>query len=145
MKNNYIPKYRKLWICYFLFLVLGSFYAIVNTIYQAERNIDTEEYLGYILTVISSVGLYGFVFQKRILDKSIFVMTLVFVLIQWAWAIPEFIAVINSIEGQWDGAVFLGLGLSMFLITLLTLPLYVALYLYAFKSEHIWGGDHKIV
>jgi len=125
--------------------VLGSFYAIANTIYLAEGSIDSEEYLGYFLTIISSVGLYGFVFQKRVVDKSIFVMTLVFVLVEWAGAIPDFIAVINSIEGQWDGEVFLGLGISIFVITLLTLPLYIALYLYAFKSEHIWGCEHEIV
>ena len=94
---------------------------------------NPEEYIGVIAGFIWCIGLFGFIFQRRILYKIFWRIWFSLILVTAACAFTFFTftmftkITLSHTELLFYGAVFI-----------LLFPMYYALYAYAYRSPNIW-------
>lgn len=129
-----------LWKIYFWFLLIASMCAVQGFI----GNLDIIDLL---ISVIALLGLYAFCWNKKILNQ---VFWKIFFLATIVWAIistyilplpPQLVEKITE-RGMTISQPIIYLSATFGLI--LTLPLFLALYSYAFKSEGIWKSEKEM-
>ena len=127
---NYIQ--TKLWIWYFwLVLVWDILFHVVRFMLFPNSGI----YLyGFIfISIIEMTGLFGFAFRKKILSQTLWKVAFFIVLAIFAHGF-FYESVIDYLNNELDILGFL----FVVVVQLPFIPLYLALYLYAWKSNHIW-------
>ena len=94
--------------------------------------------MGYVMEVPALICLYGFAWQIRLGKRQYWV---VFLFVNVAFFISTFGYAALSIESEFFETMGLGFVISVLLAgAVLTLPMFVANFLYAFRSKHIWAA-----
>ena len=85
------------------------------------------------ISIIEMTGLFGFAFRKKILSQTLWKVAFFIVLAIFAHGF-FYESVIDYLNNELDILGFL----FVVVVQLPFIPLYLALYLYAWKSNHIW-------
>jgi WD40 repeat protein len=97
------------------------------------------EIMDLVISTLAIAGLYGFAHRKQLIRKS-FWKVWVFVIVSWDIAYNIVLTGLLGVTSQ--GQVAQELGLSCIGLSLLVLvPMYVALYLYGYRSDSLWTQD----
>lgn len=118
------------WKIYFFIITILSFIGMVSFLLSSGAGII--DYAEFVLLIIATAGLYGFVFTKKVLSPGFWVPFLVFYLI--AGIAYEPLSSVNMREGMSDNVYYISVAIGY----IFSLPGYYALYKYGQKSEQPW-------
>ena len=95
--------------------------------------------LGYLMEILALVCLYGLVwhvrFGKHQYWAAFFFVSMVFFLSSMGYAVL-------SNDAEFIASAGLGFTIGVLLLgTALTIPMFIANYLYAFRNKHLWAGS----
>jgi NADH:ubiquinone oxidoreductase subunit K len=99
---------------------------------------NPKEYIGIVSSLIWCIGLFGFVFQRRILHKLFWRIWFSLIMLTTASAFTLFIFTMSTRISQTPSYALL---LFYSAIIVLILPMYYALYAYVYRSPNIWQGS----
>lgn len=93
--------------------------------------------MGYVVEVLALVCLYGFVWQIRFWKRQYWA---VFLFVNVAFFLSSIGYAMLSNESEFIETMGLGFVIGVLLAgTVLTLPMFIANFLYAFRSKHLWA------
>jgi hypothetical protein len=118
------------WKIYFVFYFALSVYSYWVS-WGADRNIL--EYLGILVETTLLIGVYGFVFKKKI-GLPGFWRKSGFFIIFW-----HLMTLFFYYEPPQDNTESLIVGLAFYVVSLIFIPAYCAIYFYGYKSEGLWN------
>lgn len=118
------------WKIYFFIITILS--ALGYTVYLFSEASGIAEYLSIVMFVIGAVGLYGYVFLRKI-GWPVFWMVFLFVLI--GYSILYYFVTDLELQGEMDDTTYY---ISNAIGFLISIPWYFALFLYGRKSDPIW-------
>lgn len=116
-------------IYFYIFLVFNIFLLYIlftnskemfSGLYKSEVFYEISE---FVLVLVSFIGLYGFVYRKRIFYKDFWIF--IFIL--------SIIDIVGSSLLEWQE--------SYIWIYVICIPFYIALYKYAFKMNDLWSEN----
>lgn len=116
-------------IYFYIFLVFNIFLLYIlftnskemfSGLYKSEVFYEISE---FVLVLVSFIGLYGFVYRKRIFYKDFWIF--IFIL--------SIIDIVGSSLLEWQE--------SYIWIYVICIPFYIALYKYAFKMNDLWNEN----
>ena len=112
----------------FLLREVVSFF-VAGTIYFSNSN-----WFDLLVSIIGCIGLYGFVFKKRIVSKEIWKIFLFAIIVTLFWDAYNFIAGIplSQSEIEFIDFLFSAIGFLVFI------PFCVGIFMYGFKSNELW-------
>ena len=121
-------KYKTvLWSVY---LAIMACNAILGLVDLPQKPI---EYIGVVASFIWCIGLFGFIFQRRILHRIFWRIWFSLILVAAASAFTFItFTVFTNITQSHKQLLFYGAGL------ILLFPMYYALYTYAYRSPSVW-------
>ena len=116
-----------------VYLVIMSCYAILGLVSLPQ---NPKEYIGVIASFIWCIGLFGFIFQRRILYKIFWRIWFSLILVSAAGAFTIFtfttFTTFTKITLSHKDFLFYGA------VFILFFPMYYALHAYAYRSPNIW-------
>ena len=125
-----VIKYSLIWKIYFVFITLLSVFGL--TVLFFEPNFGIAEIFTIILIVPATIGLFGYIFRKKILTQS-FWKTFFFVYIAWS-VLYIFVSKIDQQAGMSDSEFIISMTISW----AISIPAYLALFFYGRVSCSIW-------
>ena len=121
-------KYKTvLWSVYLAIMVCGTILELL----PPPQN--PKEYIGIVSGFIWCIGLFGFIFQRRILHKLFWRLWFSLILVATAIAFTFFTFMMFTSVTQTHTQMLIS-GATLILI----FPMYYALYAYAYRSPNIW-------
>ena len=94
---------------------------------------NPKEYIGIVYSFIWCIGLFGFILQRRILYKLFWRIWLSLIFIATGMGFTLFIFMMFT-----DGFPTQGQLIFYGVVLVLTLPMYYAIYVYAYRSPSVW-------
>jgi hypothetical protein len=123
------------WKVYFGF-IMALLGAVIWSDFVHGKPLGVVDVIDYLAASFSLVALYGFAFSKAILQKHVWRLVLPAVICWDLYLIgKDYIQNDGSLD-VWFSALLTGVML------LLLAPLYVAIYLYGYRSEALWKESH---
>jgi len=116
----------------FFWLLTALMLISIFAIFYIE-NLNALDYFDMLIFSVSILGLYGYAFSKKIGARIIW-RVVFYILITWSIFYEVFSPFILNIP-QYGEAGVIDIWL---LFNIIYLPLFMSLYYYGFKSEHIW-------
>ncbi len=118
------------WKIYFVLLTLISCFGIFTLL--VDPNANYSEYISLLLGIPATVGFFGYVFSKKILNLKFWQLFLVLYVL-WS-VLYYFLTDIDMVMDMELTVVIISQGIGW----LIALPGYVALFLYCRKSYLLW-------
>ena len=123
-------KYSLIWKIYFFFITLLSIFGYIFLFF--EPGFGIVEIFSIILIVPATIGLFGYIFRKKILSPR-FWNIFFFVYIAWS-ILYSFVSKIDQQAGMSENEYII----SMIIGWAISIPAYLALFYYARASCSIW-------
>lgn len=124
------------WQIYWILDMLFMFYVFVIMLSPHEIVLTTIDYIDYCFAMFALVGMFGFSFKKTVLNPTVWRFYLPFIIL---WDIGyTFTRPIKSDDGL---SMYHFVALAFMIVILL--PLYIALFLYGFRSHLLWSTKKK--
>ena len=124
-------KYKTvLWSVYLTIIVCSTVWDLV----PLPQN--PKEYIGVVASFIWCIGLFGFIFQRRILHKLFWRILFSLILAAAAAAFTVFIFMFTSFTQMQL--------LSYAVMLVLSFPMYYAIYAYAYRSPNVWQSKQTL-
>lgn len=122
---------RSIWwkIYFFIFTILGF---IGSISFLLEEQAGIVEYLQLFLFILSTIGLFGFTFLKKIFIPVVWLWVLVVSLLFGVFY--EQLTSIDLRQGMTDMEFYVTMAIGW----LISIPGYIALYLYSKSNKHPW-------
>lgn len=127
LKRNWV------WKAYFIFIVILMLVSLLG--YYYIENSGVAEYVSIVLLPPALIGLYGYVFSKKILSQRVWYFNFY---IQLFWTVSYYFVTDIDLYGDMSRETFWILQAIMWT---LSIPYYIALYRYGSKNHPIWK-DH---
>ncbi len=118
------------WKIYFFTITILSFAGMSSLL--ISDNAGIVDFAEFVLLLIATAGLFGYVFLKRILTARFWIPFLIFYII--AGLAYEPLSSVDMRAGMSDVAYYISMAIGY----LLSLPGYYALYMYGKKNEPPW-------
>ena len=122
---------RYLWKVYFfislIILLVSPFYYVIE-----PNTFTIKDAIDYVVWSIGLLGLFGFAYQRRIINV-LFWKVWFFILVVW-----DISFTINSFIEEPVEFDSLSIFIAVMIFIVLILPQYFAIYLFGYKSAHIW-------
>ena len=135
----------KFWKFYFylaiiLIIIEFSLRVVVSYFIAGEPYFSPKNQLDLTVKVICLIGLYGFVFKRKIISQVFWIIIFIAIIPYDVWCIYSEIMLEEMLNKNClsTSSVLDFLGEFTFFF-LLSLPFYIALFLYGFKSKDIWS------
>jgi len=123
-------KYSLMWKMYFFFITFLSIIAFISLYY--DKNFGTVEVISIVLSLPATIGLFGYIFRKKILTPNIWN---IFFFIYLFWSILyDFISEIDQSAGMSNNVYII----SMTIGWLISIPAFLALFYYGRESCSVW-------
>lgn len=123
------------WKIYFWFVLIAqSIYMVSILVAPTAMEVKTSDYFDSLIYIGVLLGLYGFVYCKRILTKKVWQFFFPLLLFWDIW--------FTVIDGDWNEWLQAGLPMMMIMvsvISVLMIPQYIALFRYGFREQALWG------
>jgi hypothetical protein len=137
------PKMTKAWKTYFylMIIVMGiEFYMRFQVSMQFERHFSARNQLEFVLSIISFIGLYGYIYKKKIINKGFWAALFVLIVAYQVWDAYQnyqFSHALNTILPTKTDIIKESTDILVDYIV--PLPFFIGLFLYGFKSAAIWN------
>lgn len=124
---------RSIWwkVYFFIITILGAFGSIS---FLFEEQAGVAEYLQLLLFILFTTGLFGFTFLKKILIPTVWLWVLIISLLFGAFY--EQLTSIDLRQGMTDTGFYLTMAFGW----LISIPGYIALYLYSKPNKQPWAA-----
>ena len=120
---------------YAMRIYLSSWF--MNELYLSIRNQGE-----LLILLVSLVGMYGFVYKKKIISNILWMVFFVLVISYSIWDIHLDVQLNNKLNSMYPTEPdILELIIEFFFNYILPLPLYIGLFFYGFRSKEIWKNN----
>lgn len=119
-----------LWKAYFIFIVIVILVSLLG--YYYIENSGVTEYVSIALLLPALIGMYGYVFSKKILSQPVWFYNF---FIQLFWSVLYYFVTKIDLYGNMTKEAF---WITQAIMWALSIPYYIALYRYGSKSHPIW-------
>ena len=130
----------KFWkIYFFLMIVIMAIEFAMRLYFSHVLLFSIRNQVELLITLISFVGIYGFIYKKKIISNIFWIVFFVLVVSYSIWDIYLDVQLnnkLNSIYPTEPG--ILWSTIDFFLNYILGLPFYIGLFIYGFRSKEIW-------
>ena len=141
MEND---KMRKFWKIYFFLMIGIMAIEFVMRLYFSSWFMN-ELYLSIcnqgelLIALISLVGMYGFIYKKKIISNIFWIVFFILVALYSIWDIYLDVQLNSKLNNMYPTEPdILESIIDFFLNYILGLPLYIGLFIYGFRSKEIW-------
>ncbi len=135
VKINRLKSKITLWKIYAWLTAILFIFGIAD---ELAHNPCTTSYLDSLFSIISLVGLWGFVFKKTFFNTAVWKTWFIFS-IMWDMTFSIFFADWSFLNGSSATEIFTVACLTV----LLSAPMYIALYLYGYRSISLWETNKQ--
>lgn len=118
------------WKIYFFVFTILSFTGTISIL--AADGAGIVDYVALLLEVVATVGLFGFVFLKRILWPKFWLVYLILYFVSGFFY--EFLSGVDMRDGMSDNEYYISMAIGY----LIAAPAYFALFLYSRENNPIW-------
>ncbi|TIH06233.1 hypothetical protein [Pseudomonas leptonychotis] len=118
------------WKVYFYFMLALTFVGVVGLL--TVEDAGAAEFISLILAIPSLTGFFGYVFSKKILTRKLWVINFY---VQITWLVLYYFVTTADLSAGMDQQLYV---VSTAVMWALSIPYYIALFLYANKKYPIW-------
>jgi len=118
------------WKIYFVFITILSFLGMAS--YLTAENSGLVDYLMFLIAIISTAGLFGFVFSKKVLFPKFWIPLLLISLVFGLFY--EALSSVDMRQGMTDDMFYISMAIGY----ILSLPAYYGIYQYGNANKHPW-------
>lgn len=121
------------WKLYFGFMILLTLLGFLG--FASMENAGFPEIISIALTIPAFLAFYGYVYSKKIFTREVWPVNFA---IQLAWGIAYYFVTDADLSAGMDSTTFL---VSQGIVWIISIPYYLALLLYGFKSNPLWDDE----
>lgn len=129
------------WKLYTWLLVILVIFAEASLFFFSESEAALVDYIDIPFTVISLIGLCAFSYDKKLFSERFWRYWLGGAILwdlSYSYIFTQYLGISGFVPAEYEVSLWeLAIG------RLLTIPLYIALYLYGFRRESIWDADNE--
>jgi hypothetical protein len=129
---------RWYWKAYFVVMTALTLVAIAFAFFPPSESTDYDllvDWAAVPLYIVQLVGLFGFVYSRRIVRPMLWRLVFVASVIELLWTLYSLLAdLTDAAESYWSV-----LGVISLAIVAMTVPMLIALYRYGFRSPELWA------
>ena len=141
---------RKILIIYFYLIIILSAIEYIMRAYLSFRiagipYFSIPNWIDLFVTSFSLVGLYGYLYKKTVIANLFWRIFLIALVVYFFWSIfveikvhDKLMAITPKIKLGLEDWIVFSIDIMIFL------PAYICIYLYGFRSEHIWSEHSNI-
>ena len=130
LETDYILNRSIIWKVYFVFMVLLMFVGAFGLFVMEGKGFA--EIISVFLIIPAMLGFFGYVFSKKILARKIWLINFY---VQLGWGVLYYFVSTADLSAGMDQQTYL---ISNGVMWVISIPYYVALFLYSSKNYQLW-------